>query len=475
MPPSLTLPHRPLDARGWTLARAAVLVLGAALGAAPLAGHSDEVDPHTYTVLARRLAESGDWLDPSYLPAIFHRFREHLPFGLWPFALAIRLFGERALAPLALSIAVGVLAAILWLGAPAAGRTAALVAALVLACTESFFRYAAQPRLDGLLLLLTAAATLPLCRPAPLPRVRWAWAAALTALAVLVKGPFGLVPLVAASCARALVLRRGAELLTGFLCAAVAALPAAAFLGLDAWLGDGSWWRGYGLHQLVDSALGARGDGEQGLVPLRCIAGRFWPGLPLAGFGLAVGCRDLLLRRRTTAALLTVLALVSVALLLIPSRRIWHHALVVFPALALLAGVATAPLLEKLRRGQRAALRSLLVAACAALVAAALGAGAWLTPRTCVLPARLARAVPVGASVLVVAPAADWTVIAALAAELRLDGWPAVSFGDDVPRPAGSGGPAWALVRGEVPAGSHSGFRLRGREGEWTLWTRAPD
>lgn len=460
-----------LESSGWLIARIAVLVVGAALCAAPLAGHSDEVDPHTYTVLARHLVGSATWVDPTYLPSVFARFREHLPFALWPWALAIQLFGERALVPLALLFSLGLLALLLGAGTPVFGRTAALIAALLLACTESFLRYAAQTRLDILLLLLTTAATLPLFRPVALRRSHWAWAATLTALAVLVKGPFGLLPLAAATCARAVVLRSARELLPGSICLALAALPAVAFLALDAWLGDGSWWTGYGRNQLFASAIGMRADGEQGLVPIKCIAGRFWPGLPLAAAGIVAGLRDLARQRPTPAAVVAVHCLVGLALLCLPSRQIWHHALILFPPLALLAGSAAAPVLDRLiasAKRRRAALMALVAAAALTSGAAMLGAGAWLTPRVCVLPTKLTTIVPWGAEVLLVAPSVDWRVIAALAAEYGLDGWPVTSFGGE------RDGASWALVRAGTASVPHAGWSERARENAWELWSRDP-
>ncbi len=481
------MPARPQPRGGsWRVAAVAALMIGAALCTAPLAGHSDEVDPHFYTVLARHMAEGGSWLEPSYLPSIYQRFRDHLPFGLWPWALALGLVGERALAPLALVCSLGTVSLVLLAGARVFGRAAALVGALVLVSTESYFRYAAQPHLDRLLLLLVTAATLPLWRPVPVPRSCWAWSTGLTVLAVLVKGPFGLLPLVATTFARAAALRSAREFLSGCVAAAVATLPAAAFLAHDAWLGDGSWWRGYVLDQLYASFLGLRSDGEQGLVPLSSLVGRFWPGLPLSLWGMAIGLRDLLRRRLTPGSVVAVHALATVALLCLPSRRIWHHALIVYPALALLAGIAAAPAVERLvasARFARAALLALVASASAATVASATGAGAWLTPRICLVPTRLVASLPAGTDVLVVAPAADWRAMAVLAAEYRLIAWSTVSFSGDVPLetwPGVSGLVSHgrralaALVRADVPPGPHAGWGARMQEGNWTLWTRDP-
>lgn len=468
---------------GWHAAVAAVLVIGAALCTAPLAGHSDRCDPHFYTVLARHMAEGGTWWDPSYLPTIFERFRDHLPFGVWPFALAMRLFGDQGLAPLALLCSLGTLSLVLVTGARIFGRPAAVIGALVLASTETWFRYAATPTLDCLLLLLVTAATLPLWRPLPVPAFRWAWPAALTALAVLVKGPFGLLPLAATTLGRAVALRNPRELWPGGVSAAAALLPAAGFLAWDHWLGTGTWWHGYVIDQLYASALGLRTDGERGLVPITSLAGRFWPGLPLAVWGIAIGLRDLVRRRPNPASIVALHAAATVGLLCLPSRKIWHHALVVYPALAILAGTAAAPLLERIlasARRARTAVVALAVVAATLMIASVAGAGVWLSPQACIVPPGLAGSLPADTDVLVVAPGTDWRALATLAAEHRLIAWPTVSFAGDVPLVAGSGlvSPGHralaALVRDDVPPGPHPGWREGRREGKWTLWTREP-
>src|SRR5260370_7009952 len=78
------------------------LVLCAGLLISPWRGHVDDTDAQLYQVVARNMARDGRWLDPSYLPSIYPHYREHLPFGFWPMALATALFGEGALPVLGL-------------------------------------------------------------------------------------------------------------------------------------------------------------------------------------------------------------------------------------------------------------------------------------------------------------------------------------------------------------------------------------
>src|SRR5438132_1348866 len=101
-------------------------------------------------------------------------------------------------------------------------------AAVALAATETFFAYGARPRLDPPLLLLSLGAAAPFLVGAR-GAGPWSLSAALAALAVLVKGPFGLVPLCAAGLARAAADRSPRALLSAGLAALAALAPAAPF------------------------------------------------------------------------------------------------------------------------------------------------------------------------------------------------------------------------------------------------------
>jgi hypothetical protein len=353
----------------------------------------------------------------------------------------------------------------------------------LLATTESYFRYAAVPHLDRLLLFFATAAALPLLEPRPVALRGWALAAALGALATLVKGPFGLLPLAAAGLARAVTLRDVRELYAAALATLAAAAPAAAFLLGDRFAGGGTHWRGYLLNQILASARGARTDGEGGLMPFTGVAGRFWPGLPFALGGLALGLRDLFRRRATATALLAAFSLALLSLLALPSRKVWHHALVAWPALALLGGAAAAPLLEKLlasARRARLAFASLAAMTLAAALLSALGAGARLSASRCVLPAALVARLPRGTDLLVIAPEPDWKVVAALAWEHRLAPWPAFALPPDGALetwPPGSAPQAGrraslALVREASLPAQLGNWREEGRELGWVLLRR---
>ena len=247
-------------------------------------------------------------------------------------------------------------------------------------------------------------------------------------------------------------------------------------------LGTATWWQGYVIDQLYASAIGLRSDGEPGLVPIRTLAGRFWPALPLALWGIAIGLRDITRRPPHATAIVAVHTVATIGLLCLPSRKIWHHALVVYPALAVLAGIAAGPLLEQHLVSPRRARTALIALGMMAVIlasASAAGAGAWLTSRVCIVPGTLAASIPSDTDVLVVSSWIDWRALAALAAEHRLIPWPALSL--EGASPLAGSGPATpgrraqaALVRDDIPAGPHAGWRQGRHEGDWTLWTRDP-
>jgi hypothetical protein len=233
----------------------------------------------------------------------------------------------------------------------------------------------------------------------------WGAAAALGAVAILIKGPFGLLPLFCVVLAR----RRW----QGFAAASGACLPLVLFLMVDP---AGGWRSGYLHEQLLASATGARTDGvtQWWFLP-RVIAGRFWPGLPFALLGFWQARRDERLRPLAIACGLMV------ALLCLPQRKWGNHAYVAFPLLASLAGAAAAPLLERL--SARTISIGLCCAAALAWIASLAGAGRLLLAPPCAFSTALRQPLDTlrpGEPLLVVTPQLDLLALAELAAERDL-------------------------------------------------------
>lgn len=426
---------RPTQPRLLQTSAVAVLVLAAAIVAAPLAGHIDDTDAQLYRVVVRHMVEDGAWVDLRYLPDAHPEFREHLPFGFWPKAAVVHVFGMGGLAPLNAMFTLTTIGLVGWAASRLLSARAAVVAMLVLALTETFIVYGGRPRLDPLLVMLSFGAALPFAQRIPTRR-GLALASCAAAAAVLVKGPFGLVALIAASAARALVTRSFRGLWLGALAAIISVLPLGAFLLWDRTAAGGTWWTGYVENQVLASAAGARTDGATHvLFPLATIAGRFWPGLPLVLVGVIVAITG---RgpRVTASRVIALWSVLTIAALCVPSRKIWNHALVAYPTLALLAAAGAETWLERIQseRWSSTARRALVATAAVAVVGSLLGAGRLLLPAPCIvqgeLAAELARFTP-GTHVAVVSEQPSWKTIASLADERGLYGRP-TSRADDV-------------------------------------------
>ena len=478
-----------------------MLLLSLSLLAATGRGHVDDLDAQTYRVIVRHLIDDRAWLTPRFLPGYWPAFREHLPFAFWPAALAARLGGLPAAEALHLCCSLGTVALLLWAGARAFGGSAGVAAGLLLALTESFWRYGGRLLLEPPLLLLATAAALPLLL-APPRRRDWALAILLGAFACAVKGPFGLAPLACAGAGRALATRSPRTFALAALATAAAALPVAAFLVVDLAVLRLGWWDGYLRQQLLASATGARTDGAGGFwfVP-RVVLDRFWPGLPFAllaasrAFRAAPRAVDSIdnidnidnNERAANAAAASARAeaneaaralawacLLLLAALCLPSRRWGNHVYVLFPLLALLAGAGLGPGLSALaiRRG-RWLLRAGLVGLALAAGALSLGgAGRRLLEPPCPLAAGLGarlRALPPGDVLLATggAPGAGFALLVELADETGRLPWPVAALDQPLPEGARARPVAAGLVREGIalPAGWSEVARLRG----WTL------
>ena len=355
-------------------------------------------------MLVRHLAQDKAWIDLRYLPGLLPHFRDHLPFGFWPGAAALRVFGEWAVQPCYALLTLLAIVAAARIAARLEGPWAGVATALALGTCESIWQYGGRVLLEPPLLLLTTLSVGAVLRPVP----RWGLAALFAALAVLVKGPFGLLPL---ACVAAALGPRA------WLRCAIACVAAAVPLALFLWTHP-SWEQGYLRDQLVASATGARLDGVLAWwFPLAVIAGRFWPGLPFAFWGA---------RRNRVLAIACAL---GAALLCVPQRKWGNHAYVLFPLLAILAGVGAARLLERVPRK----LEILSAATALAWALCLAGAGRLVLQPPCVVAAlapQLSR-LPRSSPVLVVSPRVEWMLIGELAEENDLVPWPESQLPDE--------------------------------------------
>jgi len=334
------------------IAGASALIVCAALLAAPWRGHVDDFDAQIHTVVARNLARDHSWVGLRYLPSFDPVFRDHLPFGFWPAAAAIRAAGEWATAPLYALMMLGAIAVSGAIARRVGGAWAGVAAILLLGTCESIWQYGGRLLLEPpLLLFATAAAGAALA-------CRWAVAAVLGAVAMLIKGPFGLLPLLSAAIVRWRDRR-------GVLAVLAAIVPLALFLAVDP---GGGWRDGYLHDQLLASASGARGGGVGAWwFPLAVVVRRFWPGFPFLIVALWQARRNAPIR-----PLLYTCALVLAALCL-PERKWGNHSYVVFPLLGAVAGVAASALLERTSDRAKAAVAAALAVVAVAVSASGLG------------------------------------------------------------------------------------------------------
>jgi 4-amino-4-deoxy-L-arabinose transferase-like glycosyltransferase len=347
---------------------------------------------------------------------------------------------------------------------------------LILGTTEAFFFQTSYPTLDPLLILLALGATIPVLT-APLRPRDWWLAGALAGAAIAVKGPFGALPFAGAVFARAVVDRRWRTLLIGGAVLLLAAAPLAAFLYAHA-----DWWQGYAVDQVFGSLTGVRRDGDSHpLFALRAIAGRFWPWLPLLIPALIVAMRwprglERRLSGGTRACRLLLLATAVVIVgLSIPQRKLWHHTLLVYPFLSILAAQGIGPLVSRYffnpERVRRAVL-GLGVVLLVCIGSIALGLGRLLMNAPCVVATdfsgELSQLVP-GDEVLVVSKRDEWDMLSALAFEKEVIPWPSPEL-NGVDRPSAQ----LALVKTDVWSPNAEWHEIKRSRG-WIIARRWPE
>ena len=449
-----------------------LMALAAGVISIPWSGHVDDVDAQFYRVLTRHLVEDHTWFNLRFLPALFPVFREHVPFGFWPWVVADRLLGEGALGPLSGLFTLATLYLVLRLGRRLGGNWVAVPAVLVLIATDSFLLLGGRSRLDPLLYLFTTG-SMALVLADPEPRLRrWMLGALLAAAGALVKGPFGLLPFAAATAAVALQLRSWRWLLGGLALTLAAALPLTAFLLYERAFGDRTWWTLYVDAQLLASARGARPTGHRPWTfPFQTLATRFWPGLPLVALGLWPLLRRKAPPARVRLVLATALILVGLTL---PGRKVWNHVLIAYPLLGLLAGFGAAPFLRRVAERRPGFLprarRAVPILAGVALALSVAGVGRWLY-RPCVLQVELAA--PLGElhpgdRVAVLAHLEPWGMISMVATETPL--WPEPAQAPDW---SPDTGPRAMLVRDDTPLGAPPPpWRVAGQARGWVLLVR---
>lgn len=394
---------------------AGTLVFAAALLTLDAARHNDDSDAQLYTVVARHMVEDGTWTELRYLDNVHPEFREHLPFGLWPSAITIRVAGERALPLLSVVWTLLTIALVIEFGRKLVSLEFGLIAGFALATTERFIAYGAMHRLDPSLIFFALLSCGPLIFQRRDAR-GFAVMAIAAAIACLIKGPFGLVLPVAMTLGLTFANRELKWLAFGAAACVAALIPVTTFVLLNQ-----RWWDGYVLQQLLASATGTRTDGDSSPIgTLLALGALCWPWLPLA----------LPWRRKLEVQPIVFATGLALVFLSLSSRKLPHHVLLLFPFIALLVA-------QNLSTWPKLVLRVVV-----GLAVVGLPIAVWLnpTPRaaSCTQFAQQLSALAPGTRVSVVATndGRHWRELATLAAEFRLSPWLAPTVADAHPQSA---------------------------------------
>ncbi len=165
-----------------------------ALGVAPalvgLANGLQDVDPAQYADVARRMLESGNWLD---LRDMNGPFINKPPMMLWAQAALMSVFGVGDLAARLPALLFGFLAMVgtFWVGRQLKDSRLGAIAAAFVASSTAFQLMVADPKVDMPLMAFTTLAIAATLASRQRPSMMWA-AWAFAGCAVLSKGPVGL-------------------------------------------------------------------------------------------------------------------------------------------------------------------------------------------------------------------------------------------------------------------------------------------
>jgi 4-amino-4-deoxy-L-arabinose transferase-like glycosyltransferase len=361
----------PRGAPALILAPAAVL-----LGHALAAGALHPLDDCNYATLARNIVETGEWLPLRYDGAPFYN---HGPLVPWLTALSFHAFGIHEAAARLPSILFGVgCVALAYAAARRAGEGAGdegsgpfagALAGIVLLATEPFLRFSGRARFDAPLAFFFLLAAWGVARGLAGKRRAYVVAGAAAGLAVSVKGVAGAVPLAAALLA-IVAARAWRELRSGWLWLGVltaVALPLPWMLYLVATDPQG-YWHGYLAGRWLEVLReGSAMPPQDAGVYVRALALNYWPWIPVVLVALARAARDVVRRAPHPALPYAVSALCTLFAISALRTKYDHYLLPVFPAFAVLCGA-------ELVRWIRGAWRRRVVAGCAVLAIAAIGA-----------------------------------------------------------------------------------------------------
>jgi 4-amino-4-deoxy-L-arabinose transferase-like glycosyltransferase len=345
----------------------------------------DPDEPRT-ALIARLMADRGDWLSPHLPAALYHDYPhdpieggllaywDKPPLYFWSAAAAMKVLGPTALAarlPAALAFVAAVLLVyaagrFLW------GGRAGLLAGLVMALAPLPLAMAHIARMDGLLAALMAVLLLAILRLMMGAARPWVWVLVLAVaggLGVLAKGPEAVVFPAAAAGVTLLITGRWRDLLAVrpiLLAVAGTALGLAVavpwFLAMHqrypaaADGSTGGYLYEFFIRQHLTRATGAEYEHDR-YIPgmlLGIFIGGFMPWTIYLLASLAGLAREGWRGRRTQPAILLLVAwvLVILGVFSLSKTQLTHYILPVFPAAALLVGLYLSRQIERADAGK---------------------------------------------------------------------------------------------------------------------------
>ncbi|MGD8375741.1 MAG: glycosyltransferase family 39 protein [Acidobacteriota bacterium] len=338
------------DARRATLA---LLVLSATILFAQFWRVDLYDDPALYASIARQMLDTGEWWTPHWGPEPYFR---KPPLLLWLTALNFRLLGPSPGAAAVWPAAAAVIAVLLTyrLARRWFGEWVGLWAGIVLATTPRFVKNAFSLRLDSSLTCLFLASSLAaLAASRGRPRLYLA-AGTFTGMAILVKGPAGLIGL--APFAFLIVFRDPEAAPWWRRGTAWAGLALAAVLP-GIWYGSMLYRHGELFRDTVllwegaGHLLEARSPSPPGTYA-RALLHYYWPWLPFLGLGIVAYARRLAARGwRWEGGYPAAFVLVYGGLLMAAATKHYRYLQPAYPLLAMATALPLSRLVPERRRG----------------------------------------------------------------------------------------------------------------------------
>lgn len=297
-------------------------------------------DSLLFAVIARNMAESGDWVNLTYTRLYHQQFYEHPPLFVWLQAATFWLLGVSAFTMRLVNGLFGLLGlwAVYAYGARVGGGRVGFWAGFILLWSFKYFNYANKCRADVPLTALIAVGCYFVYR-AVADRKYFIPAGVAAGMALMTKGPVGLAP-VAVALLGFIALGEWKQLasryaLLGLLAMVLIPLPWVARQQLEA---GTAFYQKYIVEQVIETAASGREKDEGGIFYyLLVVFKQYWPWLLALAPGVWLTVRSW--RTKPGAALALVWALVILVGISLPAGKREYYLIPLAAPLAILSAV----------------------------------------------------------------------------------------------------------------------------------------